>query len=851
MAQVDPPQPQTAPAAYWSESVAALLARLGSSPAGLSSSDAQQRLKRFGPNLLKGREGNVAIKLLWGHVKSPLVLVLVVAAVVSAAVQEWIDAAIVIAVVAGSALLGFIQEYAATSAVEKLRAQVRIRATVLRDGQPQTIPAADVVPGDIIVLAAGSLIPADAVVLEAKDFFVSQAVLTGETFPVAKTPGTAPAEASLAERSNTVFMGTNVRSGTAHALIVQTGASTVYGQVAERLTLRPPETEFERGIRRFGYLLTQVMLALVLVVFAINVFTAKPPIDSFLFAIALAVGMAPELLPAIISLNLAKGAQHMARQGVIVRTLNAIEDFGSMDVLCTDKTGTITMGVVNLDGAYDAAGQAAPAVLRAAFLNAVFQTGLANPLDEAIIAQAKAEGIRPEPEHKLDEIPYDFVRKRLSVVVDGSTGGPRLITKGALENILEVSRSVRLGEGTRPLDASVRADIERHYTEWSGQGFRVLGVAERAVTAPAAFGKADEQDLTFLGFLRFFDPPKPDAKEAIRSLAELGVRLKIITGDNRLVARHLAEIVGLPAAGVLTGAELNQMRDEALWHAAERTTLFAEVDPNQKERIILALRKMGHVVGYMGDGINDAPALHAADVGLSVDSAVDVAKEAADFVLMKQDLTVLRQGIAEGRRTFANTLKYIFTTTSANFGNMVSMAGASLFLPFLPLLAKQILLNNFLSDFPGLTIAGDSVDPELVARPRRWDIRFIRNFMVVFGLVSSVFDFLTFGLLLLVLRATPDVFRTAWFVQSLLTELVIALVVRTRRPAFRSRPGRWLLLSTLAVAVVTLALPYLPFSSYLEFVPLPGELLLLLMGITALYVLATEIAKKAFYARVG
>jgi Mg2+-importing ATPase len=791
------------------------------------------------------------LRLLLTQFRSPLVLILIFAAAISAAVQEWVDAAIVIAVVIGSALLGFIQEYSASRAVERLRAQVRIRAMVLRDGQPLAVPTVEVVPGDILLLSAGSLIPADAVVLETKDFFVNQAVLTGETFPVEKTPGRVPAAASLAERTNTVFMGTNVRSGTARALVAQTGMATAYGQIAERLTLRPPETEFERGIRRFGYLLTQVMLALVLAVFAINVFAAKPPIDSFLFAIALAVGLAPELLPAIISLNLAKGAQTMARRGVIVRTLNAIENFGSMDVLCTDKTGTITAGVVRLDGAYDPEGGQVPAVLQAAYLNAALQTGLANPLDEAVAAAAKAGGLDLAGVQKLNEIPYDFVRKRLSVVVAGADSEARLITKGALANVLDVTRWVQAGQERQPLDPARRAAIEDRYTAWSGQGYRVLGVADRTIETRPAYGKADERDLTFLGFLLFFDPPKPDVQQAIASLAALGVQLKIITGDNRLVARHLAEVVGLPAAAVLTGAELNEMRDEALWQAAERTTLFVEVDPNQKERIILALRKMGHVVGYLGDGINDAPALHAADVGLSVDSAVDVAKESADFVLLKHDLDVLRAGIEEGRKTFANTLKYIFTTTSANFGNMFSMAGASLFLPFLPLLAKQILLNNFLSDFPGMTIAGDSVDPELVQRPRRWDIRFIRNFMVLFGLVSSVFDYLTFGLLLLLVRATPAVFRTAWFIESLLTELVIALVVRTRRPFFRSRPGRWLLISTGLVTAVTLAIPYLPFSSYLGFVPLPAWLMLVLVAITGLYVLAAEAAKKYFYAREG
>jgi Mg2+-importing ATPase len=749
-------------------------------------------------------------------------------------------------------VLSFAQEYSASHAVEKLRAQVTIKATVLRDGKPQPIPAEEVVPGDIVLLSAGSLIPADGIVLDARDFFVNQAVLTGETFPVEKKAGPVDAHAGITERINMVFMGTSARSGTARALVVQTGAGTAFGQIAERLTLRPPETEFERGIRRFGYLLTQIMTALVLVVFAINVFLSKPAIDSLLFAIALAVGIAPELLPAIISINLSKGAQAMAQRGVIVRRLNAIENLGSMDTLCTDKTGTLTEGVVRLDGALDLEGNPSDDVLRWAYLNAAFQTGLANPLDEAILAQ-------PHPDttgmDKLEEIPYDFIRKRLSVVVDSDPGTeikPLLITKGALDNILAICTRVRVGDEVQPLDREHHVAIDKRYAGWSAQGYRVLGIAVRDVPRQAAYTvDSDECDMIFAGFLLFFDPPKPEASETLAALARLGVQVKIITGDNRLVARHVAETVGLPVDSILAASEMEELHDEALWNVAERTTIFAEVDPNQKERIIRSLQKMGHVVGYMGDGINDAPALHAADIGISVEQAVDVAKEAADFVLLRPDLGVLRAGIEEGRRTFANTLKYIFTTTSANFGNMLSMAGASLLLPFLPLLAKQILLNNFMSDLPAIGIASDNVDEDLVARPHRWNIRFIRDFMIIFGLVSSVFDYATFGLLMLVLRATEQQFQTGWFIESLLTELVVALVVRTRRPFFRSRPGKLLWISTLAVSLVTLTVPYLPFVQFMGFTPLPAWVMVALVILTALYVVAAEIAKKFFYQRVA
>ena len=843
---------ETSTSAYWSRPVADLLSELHGTPDGLSTTEARERLQQVGLNVLKPRRHDSALRLFIAQFTSPLVLILIFAAIISAIAGEWTDAIIVIIIVLASATLGFIQEYSASNAVEKLRAQVTIKANVLRDGKVQSIPAEEVVPGDIVQLSAGSLIPADGIVLEARDFFVNQAVLTGETFPVEKKAGPVEAKAGMPERVNTVFMGTSARSGSARALIVQTGSRTAFGQIADRLTLRPPETEFERGIRRFGYLLTQIMTVLVLLVFAINVILKKPPIDSFLFAIALAVGIAPELLPAIMSVTLSKGAQSMAKQGVIVRQLNAIENLGSMDMLCTDKTGTLTVGVVQLDGALDVNGQPSNEVMRYAYLNAAFQTGLANPLDEAILAQ-------PHPDttgmDKLEEIPYDFVRKRLSVVVDSDPGTdikPLLITKGALDNILTICTRVQIDGSVAPLDRARHQEIDARHAGWSAQGYRVLGVAMRDVPRQAIYTvDSDECDMIFAGFLLFFDPLKPDAKDTLDKLAQLGVQTKIITGDNRLVARHVAELLGLSADSILPASDMNELHDEALWNVAERTSIFAEVDPNQKERIILALRKMGHVVGYMGDGINDAPALHAADIGISVDQAVDVAKEAADFVLLRRDLGVLRAGIQEGRRTFANTLKYIFTTTSANFGNMLSMAGASLFLPFLPLLPKQILLNNFLSDLPAFGIASDNVDEDMVTQPHRWNIGSIRDFMIIFGLVSSVFDYATFGLLLFVVHATEQQFQTGWFVESLLTELVIALVIRTRRLFFLSRPGQFLWISTLIVSLGTIVLPYTRFGQLFGLIPLPAWVMAALVVFTGLYVVAAEIAKKFFYRRVA
>ncbi len=535
----------------------------------------------------------------------------------------------------------------------------------------------------------------------------------------------------------------------------------------------------------------------------------------------------------------------MAQRGVIVKKLTAIENFGSMDVLCTDKTGTLTLGVVRLDGARDPAGKVSELVRQAAWLNASFQTGLVNPLDEAILA---TEPVDLSLHRKVEEIPYDFIRKRLSVAV-ASGSQIELITKGAFEQVLQICTSVREDGGAiSPLDEARIETLRQLFTDWSDQGFRVLGVATRVVEPRHEYTTADEAGMTLIGFLLFFDPPRPETVQTIESLKRLGVELKIITGDNRRVALHVAKEVGLEVRGLLTGGEMSRLHDEALWQQADRTTIFAEVDPNQKERIIAALRKMGHVVGYLGDGINDAPALHAADVGVSVDSAVDVAREAADFVLLERGLEVICEGIIAGRRIFANTLKYVFTTTSANFGNMFSMAGLSVFLPYLPLLPTQILLNNFLSDFPAMAIASDDVDHEMVDQPRRWDIGFIRNFMIVFGLVSSFFDYLTFGFLLLVIKVGEEEFRTGWFIESLLTELLILLVVRTRRPLSQSRPGFYLWLSTLLVAILTIALPYLPGVGRLfDFVPLKWPVMLMLVAITLLYVLASEIAKHLFY----
>jgi Mg2+-importing ATPase len=836
--------PQRTGTEYWAFEPSEVARRLGSTASGLSEEEAARRLARFGCNELRERRRLSALNVLARQLRSPLLLLLVLAAGASALTAEWLDAAIVFTIVIVTVAVGYSREYSAQGAAAALRARLHARSRVLRDGRVKQILTTEVVPGDVVLLSAGSLVPADGVLLEATDFFVSEAVLTGESFPVQKKPGVVERSAELVERSNCVFLGTNVRSGTARCLVVTTGAATEFGVIAHRLTLRPPETEFDRGIRRFGSLLASAMFVMVLVVFGAHVLRGRPPVETLLFSIALAVGLSPELLPAILSVNLARGAQMMARRGVLVRRLNAIENLGSMDMLCTDKTGTLTEGVVRLEGAYDAAGRPSDEVLDLGAWNAVLETGVASPLDEAITAARQPDLTLAR---KLGEIPFDFVRKRVAIVMQ-IAGAARLVVKGAFHDVLEICSCTPSGAELTP---GGRAALQQRYEEWTANGIRVLAVATRSISEQAFYTRNDERDMTFMGFLTFLDRPREGVTAAISDLAALGVSIKLITGDSGLVARHVASLVGLRVDRVLTGRQLDELHDEALWSAAEKTDLFVEVDPNQKERIILSLKKMGHVVGFLGDGVNDAPAMHAADTSLSVEQAVDVAREAADFVLLERGLDVIRRGIEEGRRTFANTLKYVLMTTSANLGNMVSMAAASLFLPFLPLTAGQILLNNFLSDIPAIGVADDAVDPELVETPRRWDMRFIGRYMVEFGASSSLFDLLTFAALLGIFHATPDVFRTSWFVESLLTELLVALVMRTRRPFFRSRPGRVLFTATMVLIPIAFAIPYLPFADVFGFVPLPGVLVVAIALIATLYVAATELQKRWFYSRAS
>jgi Mg2+-importing ATPase len=832
---------------FWSSEPEELFRELKTTPAGLSTEAARRRLEEFGANRLR-RGGRVStLTLLLSQFRSPIIILLLLAAILSFLLRERTGGAIILVIIFASGLLGFWQERGATRVVERLLALVQVTATVLRDGAALEVPLDEVVPGDLVILNAGAVVPGDGRLLESRDLFVNEAALTGEAYPVEKEVGTLPAETPLGRRTNVVLMGTNVISGEAKALIVHTGRGTEFGGISNRLRFNPPQTSFERGVHKFGYFLLRVTSILVAGIFVINVALERPVLEAFLFALALAVGLTPQLLPAIISVNLAHGARRMAGRDVVVKRLSSIQNFGSMNVLCSDKTGTLTEGVIRIEGARDIRGGASERVLFHAYLNAALETGYINPFDAAIRAYHRFD---LSNYRKLDEIPYDFTRKRLSILVEHE-GSTLMVTKGAIGHLLDACTLAERPDGTVVELAEERAAIEAESRSLGEGGYRALGVAIRELGDRTRIGKEDESGMTFLGVLAVFDPPKSDAAVAIAELAGLGISLKVISGDSAPVVRHLVEGVGLGNPEVVTGAELQEMPRDELERRVRWVQAYAEIEPDQKEELITALQAGGDVVGYIGDGINDAPAIRAADVGISVEGAVDVAKEAADIVLLQTDLGVLAEGVREGRRTFVNTMKYVYMATSANFGNMFSMAGASLFLPFLPLLPGQILLTNLLTDFPEMTIAADRTDPEMVEAPRRWDIHFIRRFMLNFGVLSSVFDYLTFGVLLLVLRASVPLFRAGWFMESVVSAAMIVLVIRSRRPFYRSRPGRLLALTTVLVIIVAVALPYSPLAGVLGFAPLPPIFLAALAGILVLYVAGAELVKRHFYRRAG
>jgi len=762
-------------------------------------------------------------------------------------VASGVSAAVIVALMLVlSVALNFTQAYRSQKAAERLRAQVGQTASVLRDGAPRELPVHEVVPGDVIRLSAGDLVPADARLLSAKDLFLNEAALTGESLPREKhaVPEAVAAD-SLGEATTAVFRGTSVVSGLGTAVVMRTGASTEFGRVAAMLAARPPETEFERGARRFGFLILEVVIFLVLFVFLVNALLRRDPLESFLFSVALAVGLTPELLPMIVSVTLASGAVRMARKKVIVKRLAAIENFGSMDILCSDKTGTLTLGEITVDRHVNLRGENDEAVIRLAALNSVYQTGLKSPMDEAILRHEHPAVTRYA---RLDEIPFDFQRRRVSVVVED--GAERLlIVKGAPESVLPACAQMELDGAAKPLDSRGRVAADELFRRLSADGYRALAVAYRPVEHQAAYTVADEHDLVFVGFAAFLDPPHEGVAETLATLRGDGVEVKIITGDNELVTQRICAEVGLDAGVVVLGDEVERMSDPALAAVAERTRVFARVSPIQKNRIVRALHARGHVVGCLGDGINDAPAIRSADVGISVQNAVDVAKDAADIILLEKRLAVLHDGVVEGRRSFGNIMKYVLMGTSSNFGNMLSMAAASLFLSFLPMLPLQILLNNFLYDISQVTIPSDRVDSTYMLKPKRWNVAFIRRYMLLIGPLSSLYDFVTFAVMLGVFHAHPPLFRTGWFVESLATQTLVIFVIRTAGRPWASRPSRALGWGVGACVAAGALLPFTPLAPWLGFTPLPPLFFAFLLATVVTYLGLVEIVKRWFYRR--
>ncbi|MFO1055992.1 MAG: magnesium-translocating P-type ATPase [Dongiaceae bacterium] len=838
-----------AEAEFWNRPLAALQDEFGHDPGGLAAAEVERRRARFGANEAADRVRPALWLQFLSRFQSPLILILLIASLASAAAGDLRSFAIVAVIVLLSVVLDFVQEVRAENAVEALRRSVAVRVAVRRGGQTLALPAAELVPGDLVELAAGDLVPADGRVIEGRDFFVNQALLSGEPYPVEKRPLDleAPAE-SAAAAGNAAFMGTSVISGMALLLVCRTGRDTALGQLAGALRAKPPPAAFELGLRRYGGLILRLTLFLVLLVLLVNLLFHRPWLEALMFSVALAVGLTPELLPMVVTVTLARGAIRMASRRVIVKRLSAMHNLGAMDVLATDKTGTLTQARIDLARSLDPDGNESAAVFEAAYLNSHFESGFKSPLDAAILAHRTLD---VAAWRKLDEVPFDFERRRVSVLV--ARGEEHLLAvKGAPEDVLAVStfRSVADG-GAAPLDAAGRRALMAMVDRLGADGFRLLGVATRALTAEhLAGGAREEAALVFAGFLAFMDPAKPDAATAVTRLAADGVAVRILTGDTEPVTRHLCGELGIDVEGVVTGPELVGMSDEALLGRLRSANLFCRVTPQQKHRIILALKRAGGVVGFLGDGINDAPALHAADVGISVEGAADVAKEAADLILLEHDLSVLHGAVMEGRRAVVNVAKYILMGGSSNFGNMFSMAGAALLLPFLPMLPIQVLLNNLLYDTSELALPFDRVDEEAMARPVRWDMRLIERFMLVFGPLSSVFDFLTFGALLWLLRAGEAEFQTGWFVESLASQILVIFVIRTRRSLFASRPHPLLTWLSLGLVAVAAALPF-AVGRWFGFVPLPPVYYLFLAAAILAYLALVEGAKRYFLPAPG
>jgi Mg2+-importing ATPase len=840
--------------------IPAVFLELNTKADGLSEDDAIDRLKHYGPNVVAREKRRSILMRLIDNIKNPLVILLTILGVVSYLTGDLRATLVIGIMVILGIVLRFIQELRADNAADELEAMVSTTATVVRATERKEISLKELVPGDIVHLSAGDMVPADVRILSAKDLFLNQAALTGESLPVEKSADTVKEgiENPL-ELSNLSFLGTNIESGTGTAVVVQTGGETYFGSLASSIVGQRQLTSFDKGVNRFTWLMIGFMLVMVPAVFLANGLSKHNWLEAFLFALAVAVGLTPEMLPMIVTVNLSKGAIAMSRKKVIVKRLNSIQNFGAMDVLCTDKTGTITQGKIILEKHLDVRGNDSEKVLHYGYLNSYFQTGLKNLLDIAVLDHAHLEkelnlGVSFR---KIDEIPFDFVRRRMSVVVENDANQHILICKGAVEEIMNISPRVEVKGEVVPVLPEHDDKRRKMVHDLNADGFRVIAIAYKEVSNTndnPSYSVKDESDLILMGFLAFLDPPKETASEALLRLHHHNVSVKILTGDNEIVTGSICRQVGLPVEQILLGPTIDELSDDQLADVAKGITVFAKLSPSHKERIIHSLQKKGHVVGFMGDGINDAPALKAADVGISVDSAVDIAKESSDIILLENSLLVLEQGVIEGRRVFGNIIKYIKMAASSNFGNMFSVIGASIFLPFLPMLPLQVLTNNLLYDFSQTTIPTDEVDNEWLTKPRQWTIGEIRRFIIFIGPISSIFDYLTYFIMLYIFNTwnNPALFHTGWFVESLFTQTLIIHVIRTNKiPFIQSRASTPLLLTTLIIVTVGAWLPFSPLATILGLVPLPGLYWLLLAAMLGSYVILTQIMKTWFYHKFG
>jgi Mg2+-importing ATPase len=831
-------------------SAQALFEKFATSVNGLSHHDAERRLEEYGFNEPAHKEKRTIAFKIFSKFLNPLVIVLLIIAGFSLFFGELVSAILVISMAIMSVMLSFVQEHRAGREAEKLSEMVRATATVYRNSRQQEVKIREVVPGDIVDLFAGDMIPADLRIISCKDLLINQSSLTGESMPVEKIAEPIKSKSNApAELTNIAFMGSCVVSGTALGVVVKTGLATQFGELSRRLAVIVPESSFDKGIRKFTWLMIRFMLILVAVIFAINAFNKHSYIQSLLFSLSVAVGLTPEMLPMLVAINLSKGAIAMSKKQVIVKRLNSIQNFGAMDVLCTDKTGTLTLDRIVLEKHCDVIQKESDEVLRLAYINSFYQTGLKNILDKAIL---RHNTLLVKQYRKVDEMPFDFSRKIMSVVIEAD-GKHKIITKGAPEEIFKRCTKCELDGDILDLGDIILTDLKDEYYQLSQDGFRVIAIAYKNVDNPReVYSKDDEYDLVLMGYVAFLDPPKMSSKKTIEALKNLGVEVKVLTGDNELVTRKICSDVGLDVKGLVTGEEIEKVDNNQLKDLVKTTSVFARLSPLQKERVIHALHENKHIVGYLGDGINDAPALKASDVGISVNNAVDIAKESADIILLEKSLLVLQDGVIEGRRTFGNIVKYIKMGSSSNFGNMFSMTGASLFLPFLPMLPIQILLNNFLYDLSQIAIPSDEVDNEYLLKSRPWNVNYIKKFMIFIGPISSIFDFITFAVLLFIFHAAQPLFNTGWFLESLCTQTLVIHVIRTGKiPFIESRPSQFLMFTSIYIVTIGLGIPLTVMGKYFGFVTPPLLYFPVLAVIVACYLYTVQIAKKWFIGRYG